>query len=59
MSETAEWDYVTGIKYSGDHGHATFRLAVPGGWLYRNITTAGETTCVAMVFVPDHAEPMS
>ena len=49
-----EWEDVAS-PYPGDY---TERLCVPGGWLYRTwIQTYsndenGESTCVAMVFVP-------
>lgn len=48
-----EWEW---IEERGDVGD-TFRLPVPGGWLYRIREWGGDTFCVALTFVPGrHAD---
>ena len=52
MNTRPEWDLVTGRGACGD----TYRLRVPGGWIYRERECGGHdavTTALAMTFVPD------
>jgi len=44
---TDEWEYVTGEKF-----WETWRLPVPGGWLYRVTGGEGQHANFAMCFVP-------
>ena len=51
MAKQAEWELVNGRGLCGD----TYRLKVPGGWLYRERECGGRdaiTTAIAYAFVP-------
>jgi hypothetical protein len=49
---TPQWEVVTETR--GYPTEVTERLNVPGGWLYRTVTTSGTDLqdAIAMVFVP-------
>jgi hypothetical protein len=52
--KNAAWEHV----HSKADYDETYRLAVPGGWLYRNVltpTTESLPVAVTMVFVPRSA----
>ena len=47
-----EWEVVC---HTSDFNHATARMRVPGGWLYRDRVSSGTSEYFNMVFVPDSA----
>ena len=54
MSAGTKWEPI--CDYAAGRG-STWRLAVPGGWLYRNSEWDDDGLAAALCFVPDPGAP--